>query len=168
MNNQQDSNGDNYDRNTKGCCAQVASSMLKMQCSLNLPSKHVNTSMLIPCCMPSCCGAHLCVPDGVLDVVWGDDYLCMPDGVLNVVWGDGEQHVQQDALLAGVAAVAVDVDQIAAQASVHLRQTHSLQPTLMEGNVILLHHGSDCLPAQHAVQVKSAGQFDEKLDSSSI
>ncbi len=79
----------------------------------------------------------------------------MPDRVLNVVWGDGEQHVQQDALLAGVAAVAVDVDQVAAQASVHLGQTHSLQPTLMEGDVILLHHGFDCLPAPHAIQVNS-------------
>ncbi len=84
---------------------------------------------------------------------WFDDYLCMSDGVLNVVWGDGKQHVQQDALLAGVAAVAVDVDQVAAQASVHLRQTHSLQPSLMEGDVVLLHHGFDCLPATHAVQV---------------
>jgi len=77
----------------------------------------------------------------------------MPDWILNVVWGDGKQHVQQDALLAGVAAVAVDVNQVAAQASVHLCQTHSLQPTLMEGDVVLLHHGFDCLPAPHAVQV---------------
>ena len=77
----------------------------------------------------------------------------MPDRVLNVVWGDGEQHVQQDALLAGVAAVAVDVDQVAAQASVHLRQAGSLQATLMEGDVVLLHHGFDCLPAPHAAQV---------------
>lgn len=77
----------------------------------------------------------------------------MPDRVLNVVWRDGKQHVQQDALLAGVAAVAVDVDQVAAQASVHLRQAGSLQATLMEGDVVLLHHGFDCLPAPHAVQV---------------
>ncbi len=83
----------------------------------------------------------------------------MPDGVLNVVWGDGKQHVQQDALLAGVAAVAVDVDQVAAQASVHLRQTHSLQATLMEGDVVLPHHGFDCLPAPHAVQVSSDLQW---------
>ena len=78
-------------------------------------------------------------------------YLGMANGILDVVGRDGQQRVQQDILLAGVAAVAVDVDQVAAQASVHFSQPHSLQPVLLERNVILLHHGFHHLPVCHTM-----------------
>ena len=68
------------------------------------------------------------------------DYLSPPDAILEIVRSNGKQDVQQYALLAGIAGVAVDVDEVAAEARVHLRQSHSLQPVLIEGDVILPHH----------------------------
>ena len=53
--------------------------------------------------------------------------LCMPESVFIVVGLDGQQHVQQDAHLGHIAAVVVDVDQVATQAGVHLRQPNWLQ-----------------------------------------
>ena len=75
----------------------------------------------------------------------------MANGILDVVGRNGQQCVQQDILLAGVAAVAVDIDQVAAQASVHFSQPHGLQPVLLERNVILLHHGFHHLPVCHTI-----------------
>ena len=78
-----------------------------------------------------------------------EHYLCTPDAVLHVVWRYGKQHVQQNALLAGVAAVAVDVDQIATNARVHLRQANRPEAVLIERDVVLRHHALDHVPAHH-------------------
>ena len=76
-------------------------------------------------------------------------YLSTPDAMIHIVRRNGEEHVQQYSLLAGVAGVPVDVDEVAAQAAVHLSKTNSLQPCLAEWDVVLPHHLLHQLPGHN-------------------
>ena len=71
----------------------------------------------------------------------------MPESKFVAVGLNGQQEVQQKPHLWHIAAVAVDVDQVPAQAGVHLRQADGSQVVICKWDVMPTHHGPHFIPA---------------------